>query len=241
MKNDISTQAKIPVFAGITKNWIPAFHLRQGFGGLVAGMTIVLAASTALAAPKAAAPKTAEISPPASSGEFFFKPYVGADYQYVVVNYDDIPGTAFNYGDIAEDTLHGANIHVGARVHKHLGFELGYLWTDSADKTLPGGSTSVEFSGFTLDAMGYAPLTDKVELIGTVGVAHLKGEATGTVTGVGTASADETETMPRIGVGAQVWLTENINARGLVRYQAADFDGTLKDMVMASAGLNFQF
>lgn len=182
-----------------------------------------------------------------SAGNFFFKPYVGADYQYTNVNYeDDIGGTGINGDDIANDSLHGVHLHVGARVHKHLGIEAGYLWGDEADKTNvlgTGINTKTSVHGFTLDALGYLPVGDsgKFELIGTVGISHLTGEVEASAPGLGTGSIDETETMGRFGGGAQYWLTDNLNVRGLVRYQAADFDGAVKDAVTANLGLNFQF
>lgn len=40
---------------------------------------------------------------------------------------------------------------------------------------------------------------------------------------------------------AKYWLTNNVNARGLVRYQGADFDGLAENAVIGNAGLNFQF
>jgi hypothetical protein len=179
--------------------------------------------------------------------DFFFKPYVGADYQYTGVNYEeDIAGTGINGDDIANDSLHGVNLHVGARVHKHLGFEAGYLWSDEADKNNvlgTGINTKTSVKGFTFDALGYLPVDDagRLELIGTVGISHLKGEVEASAPGLATGSVDDTETKPRFGGGAQYWLTDHLNVRGLVRYQSADFDGTVKDAVTANLGLNFQF
>lgn len=183
----------------------------------------------------------------ADTSNFFFKPYIGADYQYTSVNYeDDIAGTGINGDDIANDSLHGVNLHLGARVHRNLGFEAGYLWTDEADKSNvlgTGINTKTSVKGFTFDALGYLPVDDagKLELIGTVGVSHFKAEVEASAPGLGTGSIDSTETKPRFGGGAQYWFTDNLNVRGLVRYQGADFDGAVKNAVTANLGLNFQF
>ncbi len=183
----------------------------------------------------------------ANTPNFFFKPYVGADYQFTSVNYeDDIGGTGINGDDIANDSLHGVHLHVGARVHKHLGIEAGYIWGDEADKTnvlSTGINTKTSVHGFTLDALGYLPVGDsgKFEFIGTVGISHLTGEVEASAPGLGTGSIDETETKARFGGGVQYWLTDNLNVRGLVRYQGADFDGAVKDAVTANLGVNFQF
>lgn len=167
---------------------------------------------------------------------FFFKPYVGADYDYVHANYKD-------GGDqIAEDNLNGADVHVGARVHKYLGFEGGYLWTGNGNKSNVLGSginTSVNVRGFTFDALGYLPVIDKFELIGTAGVSRLRADLN--VSGLIAGSGHEYETKGRVGGGAQYWLTDNLNVRGIVRYQGANFSGALDNAVIASLGLNWQF
>lgn len=189
---------------------------------------------------------TAEAAPAYNNNGFFFKPNVGVDYQYTAVDYDDIQGTGTfldgsSYETLFSDSLHGANFHVGARVHKNLGFEAGYLFTDKSEKDNVLGSgidTKVDFSGFNFDVLGYVPVGDgRFELIGTAGVTRLKATAKAT----GLSSADDTEVNGRVGVGAQFWITDNINARGLVRYQGADFDGLADNAVIGNAGLNFQF
>lgn len=169
---------------------------------------------------------------------FFFKPYMGADYDYMHVSYKD------GGGDVLKSNLNGFDIHAGARVNKYLGFEGSYLWTANADKDNVLGSgidTSVNVRGFTLDALGYLPVTsdNKLELIGTVGVSRLKAEFS--ATGIVGVSGSETEYKPRFGAGAEYWVTDNSNLRGLVRYQAADFDDNASHAIVASVGLNYQF
>lgn len=161
---------------------------------------------------------------------FFFKPTIGADYQYTNVDYTTAADAVLN------DSLHGANIHVGARVHRNLGFEAGYSWTADADRTV-GIKRSVNVQGFNFDALGYLPVDDggKFELIATAGVTNLKGKVTGTT------STSDTETKFRAGGGAQFWIMPNLNVRGLVRYQDADFNGIAKSAIVADAGLNWQF
>lgn len=172
----------------------------------------------------------------AKADGFYFKPYVGANYDYAHLNYKD-------GGDqLAEDNLNGGDIHVGARIHKYLGFEGSYLWTADGRKSDVLGSginTSVSATGFALDAMGYLPVMDKLELIATAGVSRLTEHAKSS--GALVLSSTESETKGRIGAGAQYWLTDNLNARGIVRYQGADFSGDLSSAVIATIGLNWQF
>lgn len=189
--------------------------------------TIVLLASGAYAAP----------ATQSQSNDFFFKPYVGADYDQVHVDY------AHGNDDVLEDNLNGGDVHVGARIHKYLGFELGYLDTlKGKDSNVlgTGVDSKTNVKGGTFDALGYYPIYDKVELIGTVGVSVLTADAKLSAGGP-SLNLNKTETKPRIGAGAQYWLTDNLNARAIVRYQDADFSDTVNNAIVSSIGINYQF
>lgn len=193
--------------------------------------------------------------------EFTFKPYIGIDLMRMSVDYNDnynAGGGIFLDGNaLLEDSLNGLNIHIGNRFHKNFGAELGYFRTrEEEDKDIAAGatvgpgvvaaapfSTSVKVSGFTLDGLGYLPLSDsgQFELIGTAGVSWMTGEIEATVPGAGSGDADESEFGFRVGGGAQVNLTDKFSLRGLVRYQTADFDGVADNAWIYSAGLNFNF
>lgn len=177
---------------------------------------------------------------------FFFKPYVGADYQYTAVSYNGIAGTSFNYGDGFANSFNGGDFHIGARVHQYLGFEGGYFDNASSKKSGILGTTassSIKFDGWTIDALGYLPLgaSKKFELIGTAGVAFTSASGSATINGTRYALGSSSETEGRIGGGAEYWLTDNLNVRGLVRYQSADFNGIVNDAVVSSLGVNWQF
>jgi hypothetical protein len=194
--------------------------------------------------PAVAADKAKPVMTSSTSSDFFFKPYVGADYQFSKYGNEDASAT-FGAGaqtdDVFDTGLHGGNVHVGARVHQNLGFELGYFQTQKGTKTnaaLFVGETEADIKGISLDAFGYYPLTKQVELIGSVGVSYAKATLGGSAL---IAEIDEEEVKPRIGAGAQYWFTDNLNARGLVRYQGADFDDTVDNAVVTSVGLNYQF
>lgn len=186
-----------------------------------------LLTSAAYASPANSA-STAPASPASTAGSslasdgFFFKPYVGADYQYSSFSYQNGGDQDF------ADTFSGGDVHIGARVHKYLGFEASYFDSAKGNKDNIQGSginTSTKFQGESLDAMGYLPLaSSKAELIGLVGVNHTKGSisATGVVTGTEAGS----KTFAEFGGGAQYWITDNVNARLL--------DATRISVTMAS-------
>ena len=173
------------------------------------------------------------------SSDWFFKPYVGADYQFGHYGNEDF-GSGVKSDDLMKTNLNGGNVHIGARVHKYLGVELGYFQTEEGNKDNILGSgldSKVKIKGGTLDLMGYVPVAPKTELIGTVGVSYSKADLS--IPSV--VSGSENEWKPRVGGGAQYWITDNLNARALVRYQGADFDKSVDNAVVATAGINWQF
>jgi len=181
-------------------------------------------------------------APVTMSDGFFFKPYVGADYQYSYLSYPSVDGLSGS--DFASDSMNGFDLHVGARVHKYLGIEAGYMWNETPSKNNilgTGINDKVNIKGFTLDAMGYLPVDEagKFELIGTAGVSRLKGGAK--FTGAFVENDSESETKGRIGGGAQYWITDSLNVRGLVRYQGVNFSDSINNDTIASLGLNWQF
>lgn len=147
-----------------------------------------------------------------------FTPSVGVDYQY---------------SDVKNNTvdLNGADVHVGVKVMPNLGFEAGYF--DSASNN--AGNTKVGLQGYTLDTLIYLPVdaSKKLELIGTAGI--VDSNLATTTAGVKT---DAWKTNGRIGAGAQYWLTDNVNVRGLVRYESVE---TNTDAVVSTIGVNYQF
>lgn len=166
----------------------------------------------------------------------FFKPYIGAEYQYTHVNY----GSAID--GILDDSLHGGAINIGARVHRNLGVEVGYMATQNGEEDNVRGTaidSKTSMRGFTVDVMGYLPVGERMELIGTAGLVHLRSEVELSAPGFGVATADNTDTNGRVGVGAQYWLSDNLNLRGLVRYQQTDYNDT--DAITANIGVNYQF
>ena len=193
-----------------------------------------LAAGTKAAAP-ASSPTTA------SDYGFFFKPYVGADYQYS--SYGDKDFGGYKSSDVFQTGLNGGDVHVGARIHKYVGVEASYFQTEQGSKSNvlnTGINSSDRIKGGALDVMGYWPIADKAELIGTTGVSYSKVSGTLSIPGT-SVSAHTSEWKARVGAGAQYWLTDNLNARALVRYQDASFDGDVAGAVVSTVGLNWQF
>lgn len=202
----------------------------------------------------------AAITIPAQAQEATFKPYIGIDLMRMAVNYNDNynagGGVILDGNALLEDSLDGLSIHVGNRFHKNFGVELGYFRTREEDKDIAAGATvgpgvvaaapfttSVKVQGFTLDGLGYLPVTEsgQFELIGTVGVSWMKGKIEATIPGVGSGSSDESEFGFRAGGGAQFNLTDKFSVRGLARYQTADFEDVVDSAWTYTVGLNYSF
>lgn len=169
---------------------------------------------------------------------WFFKPYVGVDVEYVNIDYQSVNGV--DLGTILAEEVINFNGHVGARLHKHLGIEVGYSQSTSENESIAGVDTEVELSGFNVDALGYLPITKdrKLELIGTAGITVLEGSLV--IPGSG-AQDDETDTTWRVGTGLNYKFTDNFSARALVRYTDVDFDDVADNLVSFGIGVNYQF
>lgn len=178
-----------------------------------------------------------------------FNPYVGVDLQRT--SYDLSEEDGLDYSRILEDNLNGFNIHAGVRPHPNFGAELGFFRNAEEGRDIPAGtlvgpgsvaatniSTDVNSYGFTLDALGYLPLSKQVDLIGTAGVTWTEMEIALRANGV-EDKEDESELGLRGGAGAQFKFTDDFSARGLMRYQTADFDGGADGAWTASLGLNY--
>ena len=177
-----------------------------------------------------------------------FKPYVGVDFSYLNADYEN------GVDLIADDEFTGVNPYIGVQVHKNIGLEVGYLETGRSDKSFDGtaitvggtavggDSSSTKISGFHLDVVGSHRLTEKFELLGTVGVARFKADLeTNTTLG----NTDDTDTAWRIGAGGRYALTDNVGLRTLVRYNLIDFDDGGADSAngfwQANVGVQYRF
>lgn len=184
-----------------------------------------------------------------------FKPYLGLDLQRMNIAYDN------NFDKVLSDGLNGGNIHAGIKFSQYFGLELGYFRMKEGKESVgfdlsgvtgtPGdiiSSTKIRAQGLTLDAMGYLPLNDKFDLIGTAGISWTKADlsVSGTAYGTaGTISDDGSDFGYRLGVGAQYHITDDLNVRGLARYQDMNFDvggfDAAEGAWVYTLGLNYSF
>lgn len=161
------------------------------------------------------------------------KAYVGLDYGMMSVEFDSTTSSFY------EDSFKTISPYVGVNLTDNFAVEAGYLRSSTENKTVGSGSTELKFKGFYLDAVGKYDVTEKLTALGSVGVARLKAEVSATGSG-GSLSADETETSLRFGAGAEYALTDNLNARGMVRYMDTGFSG-VDNAMQYTVGVNYNF
>ena len=153
--------------------------------------------------------------------------YFGGDIGYEKINYDDS-----TLNSSAEDKLPLLNVYAGYDFTDHFAVEGGMFITDSKTK----GSTKAEEYGMFVDAVGKYNVYKSIDLLGTAGVQYSRGKFDN-----GTTKTSETEFAPRLGLGAQAAITDNMNVRGMVRYTKIDYDDQLNDTLSYTIGLNYKF
>ena len=166
------------------------------------------------------------------------KPYVGLDYVYSMVDFED--------GDmdkVVEDDLNAFAITAGAKMHKNFGLEAFYQQSKEESKKTLGVKVKDKYKAYGVDAIGYLPIDHegKFELLGSLGIGYydvdykLKDRLSGDRISDGDDGFGY-----RIGAGAQYNITENVAARVMARYVDLDVDG-MDNMVDVTAGIRYSF
>lgn len=189
---------------------------------------------------------TTALASAAQAQEFTFNPYVGLEISRLSVNYQTFnaaPGVSVDGDEIFADSFNVINPVVGADLNKHLAVELGYLQTSAESESLSAvDRTKLKMKGFHVDVLGKYPVSDKFELLGSVGVARLEADINAILPTAGAQiSGDEKDTAWRLGVGAKFNLTQNWALRGMVRYMSVDFDDSVDDLIQYGVGVVYRF
>lgn len=164
------------------------------------------------------------------------KPYVGAGYTYTDVELNH------HFDAVAETDYHSAFIAAGVQPHQNWGLEMFYQASKEESKSIAGlVKNKTDFQAIGLDALGYLPVHQRVNLIGSVGLGHYRFHTDAD----GFVSLSETEKNLgwRFGAGVQYQLTDNLALRGMARYVMLDTDsGDVVDRMMdVSVGAYWQF
>lgn len=149
------------------------------------------------------------------------------------------------------DTDTGYKLFGGYQVNRWLGIEAGFFDLGQMGytaTTTPAGNLrgDVKVRGLNLDAVGTLPLTDRLSLLGRVGVAHARTRgsfaATGAVTNPYGASSSSKDTGLKLGAGLAWRVSEAWELRGeYERLRIKDGVGNRGDIDMLGVGLVYRF
>lgn len=195
----------------------------------------------------------------ANAEGYFFKPYLGLDYVHSWISETDIGSDA--YGEdvkLKEDNMSAGEVSLGVKFHPNFAAEAFYAQSDKIDSTFNGsilteedmlvnisGKLEEKYKAFGADFIGSLPVTNGLELLGSLGAGYYKMTGKSEVTSVeglpiyvDAGSESSNKWGVRVGVGAQYYLTDYLALRGMVRISRIDSFGSLTDL---TAGVRVYF
>ena len=184
--------------------------------------------------------------------KWFFRPHIGALYQYTsvdpgrgdaVTENNTIEEDFLNYDNFMEDAYHAYNIYFGVRIHKRIGFEISYFKTGEEtveDVTQLGDTSTIntpttvdsELSGLNYDIMYFYRFHKNWEWMLSFGFADwdIKLNTTlmpqaGTRAQETVVLGDDDDTFLRYGFGVQYDVSKRLKIRAVAHYLDTDFNG----------------
>jgi opacity protein-like surface antigen len=143
----------------------------------------------------------------------------------------------------------GADMFLGMRFNENFGAEAGYSFLKKSHNVFTNANNKyvldVKMRNAHIDAIGYLPVADDLELLGSVGLGRLSTKIQEKFNDRVLQLSNEekkltkTKTGIRLGLGAQYKLTENVGTRFMVRHQKGN--KTIKSVNSAGLGLFYQF
>ncbi len=174
--------------------------------------------------------------------------YVGAEAQYNKLKVSNNSAFLQNGKSmITKDKLPGGSLQLGARLTENFGAELGYALFKNSVSNLATANSNIKtkLNNPYIDALGYLPVLNNVNLIGSLGLGRLSTKMeiknNGVVTSLTQAQKDAAKAKigARLGLGAEYLFDANLGARAMVRYQKGN--KAVKNVQSMSVGLFYQF
>ena len=172
-------------------------------------------------------------APAANAGEW----YVGGSLGQTSA---DLGGAfAPGAGESVDDSDTGFKVFGGYNIVKFLSVEAS--WVDvagvSVDEAATASSLTAEADGFSVEAVGIIPFSEKFEAFAKAGLYKWDGDMTASVGGQQTLSANDDGTDPIFGIG----IGWNAFSRGQLRLEAERYSLNDLDVDMISAGFAWHF
>lgn len=177
----------------------------------------------------------------ANAAERAFSPYIGVELGSTSISSD--------FAVFDEEAFTTFKGNLGFRYGKYIGAEVSYETSAENDATIRVSPTIIEkdeakYSAFGIDVLGYLPLNDKFDLIGSFGVAKYSFDSEWKANG-DSGKVSEDKTSVRIGLGAQFNLNKNIGFTLMAKYSPISIEYNNLDMVDGlfniSLGAKFSF
>ena len=164
----------------------------------------------------------------ASADSYNYKPYAGVSYSYATA-----------HAKSAKPKYNIGGIYVGSEYGKYFSTELFYNQSTGDKNHLNGIKTKTSYRSYGLDLLGYLPIdcNNRFDLIATIGAGEyvfakkIKGEKHHNNSAWGY----------RFGGGLKYNLTQNWQARTLVRYVNFDRISDFDHQIEYSAGVEYHF
>ena len=165
------------------------------------------------------------------------RPYLGVDAGTTDIGYS---GSQEKY--FLKDRAMFVGGAAGLRIGRNWGVEVFYQTSNTAKKTADDEwRTEGDYTAYGVDALGFLPLNDQLELVAAAGVGKYEFDVKLKYSdGIHKFSGSDDNVGYRFGAGAQYNLTNHWALRGMVRYVVLDSE-YIDDMLEFSLGMRYTF
>ena len=165
------------------------------------------------------------------------RPYLGVDAGTTDIGYS---GSEEKY--FLKDRAMFVGGAAGLRIGRNWGVEVFYQTSNTAKKTADDEwRTEGDYTAYGVDALGFLPLNDQLELVAAAGVGKYEFDVKLKYSdGIHEFSGSDDNVGYRFGAGAQYNLTNHWALRGMVRYVVLDSE-YIDDMLEFSLGMRYTF
>jgi OmpA-OmpF porin, OOP family len=167
-------------------------------------------------------------------------PYVGASVggsQYSIPDIEGIDICSFASCDKSDV---GFKVFGGYMFTPYIGAELHYVNYGTATASVPDASLEVKSSAIGGFLVGQYPI-DNFRIFGKIGFAYVDSKATGTISGLGSASESDTSTNFAWGVGGTYMFNKNVGLRAEYEQAKWEIQGTSDTIGLWSIGVQYHF
>lgn len=165
------------------------------------------------------------------------RPYLGVDAGTTDIGYS---GSEEKY--FLKDRAMFVGGAAGLRIGRNWGVEVFYQTSNTAKKTADDEwRTEGDYTAYGVDALGFLPLNDQLELVAAAGVGKYEFDVKLKYSdGIHEFSGSDDNIGYRFGAGAQYNITGHWALRGMVRYVVLDSE-YIDDMLEFSLGMRYTF